>query len=99
VGVRSSAKGGEVSTAVPRLAKLCSAEHIMRLVKEGLPGLTLEHVPSPPSDISPRLGSHYFRVHLDGPCWTLMAKAGTAGVYLPGAIPDPELELTIVLPT
>jgi type VI secretion system protein ImpJ len=99
VGVRSSAKGSDIAAGVPRLAKLCSAEHIMRLVKEGLPGLTLEHVPSPPSDISPRLGSHYFRVHLDGPCWTLMAKAGTAGVYLPGAIPDPELELTIVLPT
>ncbi|MGD8276366.1 MAG: type VI secretion system baseplate subunit TssK [Gemmatimonadota bacterium] len=98
LGVRSSAKGSEIAAGVPRLAKLCSAEHIMRLVKEGLPGLSLEHVPSPPSEISPRLGSQYFRLHLEGPCWTLMAKANTAGVYLPGAIPDPELELTIVLP-
>lgn len=98
LGVRSPAKGSEIATGVPRLAKLCSAEHIMRLVKEGLPGLSLEHVPSPPSEISPRLGSQYFRVHLDGPCWMLMAKANTTGVYLPGAIPDPELELTIVLP-
>jgi type VI secretion system protein ImpJ len=97
LGVRSSSGRGEISAAVPRLVKVCSAEHIMRLVKEGLPGLTLEHEPSPPPELSPRIGSHYFRIRTDGPCWTLMVKTHNAGVYSPAAIADAELELTIVL--
>ena len=98
LGVRTSASRAEAAVAVPRLAKLCSAEHILRLVKESLPGLGIEYEPSPPSAISPRLGWQYFRVQTAGPCWTLMAKAATAGAYAPAAIPDAELELTIVLP-
>jgi type VI secretion system protein ImpJ len=97
LGVRSSAGRGEIAVSVPKLVKVCSAEHIVRLVKEGLPGLTLEHEPSPPPELSPRIGSHYFRLRTDGPCWTLMAKTHNAGVYSPAAIADAELELTIVL--
>lgn len=99
LGVRSTGVRADVIASVPRLTKICSAEHIVRLVKEGLPGLVLEHEPSPPSAISPRIGSHYFRIQTAGPCWTLMAKAETAGAYVPGAVPAAELELTIVLPT
>jgi type VI secretion system protein ImpJ len=97
IGVRSSAGRADVAAGVPRLLKVCSAEHIVRLVKEGLPGLTLEYEASPPASLAPRLGSHYFRVQTAGPCWTLMSKTHNAGVYVPGAIPDAELELTIVL--
>lgn len=97
LGVRSSAGRGEIAASVPRLVKVCSAEHIVRLVKEGLPGLDLEHEPSPPPELSPRIGSHYFRIRTDGPCWTLMAKSHNAGVYAPAAIADAELEITIVL--
>jgi predicted component of type VI protein secretion system len=66
-------------------------------VKEGLPGLALEHEPSPPPELSPRLGSHYFRVKTTGPCWTLMSKTHNVGVYSPAAIADAELEMTIVV--
>jgi type VI secretion system protein ImpJ len=97
LGVRSSDSRGDVASNVPKLVKVCSGEHILRLVKESLPGLKLDYEPSPPSSIGPRLGSHYFRVSTAGPCWTLMSKTGSAGVYVPGAIPDAELELTIVL--
>jgi len=97
LGVRSSAGRGDLAAGVPRLVKVCSAEHIVRLVKEGLPGLTLEHEPSPPAELSPRLGSHYFRVKTAGPCWTLMAKTKNVGVYAPAAIADAELEMTIVV--
>jgi predicted component of type VI protein secretion system len=77
--------------------KICSAEHIVRLVKEGLPGLTIEHEPSPPSALSPRLGWQYFRIQAAGPCWTLMNKTRQAGVYVPGAFPDVQTEISIVL--
>jgi type VI secretion system protein ImpJ len=107
LGVRSSAGVGEVIAAVPRLVKVCSAEHIAKLVARAFPALSLEHVPSPPPEISPRIGTQYFRIGrsvrgADGtletsPCWTLIAQTGGVGVYVPGAIPDAELDLCIVL--
>jgi len=97
LGVRSSASRADIAAAVPRLVKICSAEHIVRLVKEGLAGLSLEYVPSPPSELAPRLDTLYFRATTAGPCWTLMVKTNEAGVYAPAAIPDAELEFTIVL--
>jgi type VI secretion system protein ImpJ len=99
LGVRSPGARADVIAGVPRLTKICSAEHIVRLVKEGLPGLVLAHEPTPAADLSPRIGSHYFSIQMAGPCWTLISKAGTAGVYVPAAVPDAELELIIVLPT
>ncbi len=97
LGVRSSAGQGEVITRVPKLVKICSAKHIMRLVREAYPGLTLEHVASPPNEISPRLGTQYFHVRKEGPCWKSMVETTQVGVYAPAAIPGAELELAIVL--
>lgn len=97
LGVRSSAPAADVIARVPRLVKICSAQFIVRLVKEGLPGLGLEHVPSPPADLSPRLGTHYFLIERTGPAWKAIVDSGDVGIYVPAAIPDAELELTIVL--
>jgi type VI secretion system protein ImpJ len=97
LGVESSGPRADVAANVPRLVKLCSAEHIVRLVKEGLPGLAIEYVPSPPSALSPRLGWHYFRIQTAGPCWTLMNKTRQIGAYVPGALPDVRAEMSIVL--
>jgi type VI secretion system protein ImpJ len=107
LGVRSSAGMGDLLEAVPRLVKVCSAEHIAKLVARAFPALPLEHVASPPPEISPRIGTHYFRIARsvrgpDGsmatpPCWKLIAQTGGVGVYVPGAIPDVELDLCIVL--
>jgi type VI secretion system protein ImpJ len=96
LGVRSSASQGEVISRVPTLVKICSAKHIARLVKEAYPGLALEHVPTPPSQISPGVGTMYFRVHTAGPCWNLIDQTRSIGVYVPAAIPDVELDLSIV---
>ncbi|MEW5926254.1 MAG: type VI secretion system baseplate subunit TssK [Gemmatimonadota bacterium] len=96
LGVRSSAGQGEVIDRVPKLVKLCSTKHIVRLVREAYPGLPLEHVPSPPAEISPRLGTQYFRVRTDGPCWSSIVETEQVGVYAPGAIPDAQLELLVV---
>jgi predicted component of type VI protein secretion system len=97
LGVRSSASRPDIATYVPRLVKICSAEHIVRLVKESLAGLSLTYEPSPPSAIAPRLDTLYFRVTTSGPCWTLMSKAANAGVYAPAAIAGADLDLTMVL--
>jgi type VI secretion system protein ImpJ len=97
LAVRSSAPHGEVIARVPRLVKLCSSKHIVRLVKEAYPGLGLEHEPSPPADIAPRVGWIYFRVQRDEACWSSIVDSAKIGVYVPAAIPDAELQLSVIL--
>ena len=97
LSVRSSASSADVTSGIPRLAKLCSAEDIVKLVKRALPGPRLDPVPVPPSAVSPRLGAHYFRIERSGPAWEVIAKRRTLGAYVPDGIPEAELELAIVV--
>jgi type VI secretion system protein ImpJ len=97
LGVRSSGPHGDTIARVPKLMKICSAKHILRLVKEAYPGLRIEHLPSPPAEIGPRVGTVYFRVQHDEPCWKSIADTGRVGVYVPSAIPDAQLEISVVL--
>jgi type VI secretion system protein ImpJ len=96
LGVRSSARHGDIVTRVPTLVKVCSAKHIARLVKDAYPGITLEHVPAPPSQISPRPDTLYFRLQMEGGCWTSIVQTGRVGIYVPAAIADAELDLSVV---
>lgn len=97
LGVRSSAGAGELASSVPRLVKVCSAEHIAKLVARAYPGLDLTHAPAPPSAISPRVGTQYFEIARSGPCWQLMVQSADVGVYVPAAIPDVEVDLSVVI--
>jgi type VI secretion system protein ImpJ len=97
LGVRSSETPAEIAARVPRLVKVCSAKFIERLVREAFPGLAIEHVGSPPPQISPRLGMEYFVIPPSGPCWTSIVETAEVGVYAPGAIPNAELELVVAI--
>jgi len=97
LGLRSSARRDRIIEGVPRLVKICSAKHIERLVREAYPGLDLDHAPSLPSGASPRPGTEYFRLGRTEPCWRSIADTRRAGIYVPAAIPDPELEVLVVL--
>ena len=96
LGVRSTAGAAAVIGEVPKRVKLCSSRHIERLVREAYPGLPLEHEPAPPAALQPRLGTHYFRVRQQGPCWEAIRASGEVGAYAPESIPGAELELSIV---
>lgn len=96
LGVRSRS-GADVVSRVPKLAKVCSEKHILRLVKEAFPGLTLTHDASPPAAIAPRRGTQYFRIETAGPCWKSIVDTKSVGVYAPAALDDAELSL-VVLP-
>jgi type VI secretion system protein ImpJ len=97
IGVRSPVKDADVASGVPRLVKICSADHLARVVKEARAALPLEHLPHPPVAVSPRSDTQYFNVQKEGPCWKAIAKSNNVGAYVPSAIEDPELELLIVL--
>lgn len=95
--VRSPSGGSEVISSVPRLLKVCSGKHIERLVQTAHSGMELEHVPSPPSDVSPRVGARYFRIRTDGPCWVSIQDTAEVGVYAPEALSEADLEIVVVL--
>ena len=99
LGVRSSASQANVIAGVPRLVKVASAKHIVMLVQRAFPGMLLEHVVSPPAEISPRMGTQYFAIQKSGPVWDAIVNTEQVGVYVPANIPDVELELLVVLGT
>jgi len=98
LAVRSSLPMAELAAQVPRLLKVCSAKHIVRLVKEGLPGIGLEHVAAPPGGLTPDPGVQYFLMDRNEPCWASVRDSGEVGVYVPQSVADAALEVVILLP-
>jgi type VI secretion system protein ImpJ len=96
LGLRAEGSDTTLVADVVKLVKVCSAKHIVRLVKEGIPGLTLRHLPAPPSTISPRVGHHYFLIAQTGPCWESTVKTGEVGIFVPEALTFADMELFVV---
>ena len=81
----------------PQLVKVCSSQFVAELVKRALPGCALTHLPVPPPAISARVDTQYFGVSKSGPCWDHILQTRRVGIYVPGELPEPELELLVVL--
>ena len=96
-GIRSPVGEVELTTRTPQLVKLCSRRAVPELVRRALPGMGLAHLPVPPSAIPARLDTRYFGVNKAGPCWEHLVTTRQVGVYVPGEIPDAELDLLVVL--
>jgi type VI secretion system protein ImpJ len=97
LGVRASLQSNEIVARVPALTKMCSSKFVLELVKRAFPGLRLDHLPFPPAQISPRSDTQYFGVDRSGPCWETIVSTQEVGVYVPDAIPDVQLELSIII--
>jgi type VI secretion system protein ImpJ len=97
LGIASTMGEAGLITATSQLVKVCSARFVGELVKRALPGLTLTHLSVPPSTISPKVTSQYFSVTRSGPCWDHIMETKDVGVYVPGDIPNAEVELLVVL--
>lgn len=90
---------GEVDliAKTPPLVKICSKLFVPKLVEKALPGMRMAHLPVPPSAVSTRVDAQYFSVSKGGPCWDHIVQTRQVGVYVPGELPDPTLELLVVL--
>lgn len=95
--IHSAIGEAELISKTPHLVKLCSAKFVPELVKRALPGLTLTHVPVPPSAIAAKVDHQYFLVNRAGPCWEHIVLTRQVGIYLPGELSDPELELLVII--
>jgi len=60
-------------------------------------GLALTHLPTPPTAIPARLEAQYFGISRTGPFWDHIVETRRVGIYVPAELPDPELELLVVL--
>lgn len=91
--------GGEVDviSKVPTLVKVCSEAFVPELVRRALPGFAMTHVPHPPTAIAAKPGTQYFLLNTAGPCWDHIRKTKRVGVYVPGELPDPNVELLVVI--
>jgi type VI secretion system protein ImpJ len=96
IGAESSQT--EIVGRVPQLVKVCSASHIDHLVKNALPGAPLTYVPSPPSAIPLKLNYQYFSINQSGVAWEAVTRARNLAAYVPSDLPNPQLELIILLP-
>jgi type VI secretion system protein ImpJ len=87
----------ELISKTPHLVKVCSQQFVPELVRRALPGMALNHLPVPPPAVSVRLEAQYFGIAKAGPCWDHIVQKRKIGVYVPGDLPSPNLELLVVL--
>ena len=96
-GVRAGTSDPEVIGKAPQLVKLCSKQFVPQLVQRALPGMALTHLPAPPAAIPVKADFQYFSVSRNGPCWDHIVQTRQIGLYIPGDLPDPTVELLVVL--
>ena len=88
----------EIAGKAPALVKVCSANHLEHLVRHALPGVPLTYVASPPSVIPMKLNYQYFSISQTGVAWEAIQRARNLAAYVPSELPNPQLELIILLP-
>jgi type VI secretion system protein ImpJ len=98
LAVSAGTSQADILNKTPQLLKVCSASHIEHLVRQALPGVPLTHVPSPPSAIPMKLNYQYFSLSQSGAAWEAIQRARNLAAYVPGDLPNPQLELIILLP-
>ena len=78
--------------------KVASRDQIGDLMSQALPGIELKHVPVPPSALTVRAGSQYFRLETVGPRWSSVLQSRSLAAWVASDVPDPSLELVLLLP-
>ena len=98
LAIGAEASQAEIVAKTPELVKVCSASHIDHLVRQALPGVPLTYVAQPPSAIPVKLNYQYFSLSQSGVAWEAIGRARNLAAYVPGDLPNPQLELIILLP-
>lgn len=97
LGIHANTGEADLITKAPQLVKICSAKFVGELVRRAMAGLALTHLPVPPPAIPARLETQYFGITRSGPFWDHIVQTRRVGIYVPGELPDPEIELLVVL--
>lgn len=84
-----------VSDAV-HIAKLGSRENLPILIARALPGIRLEHYPSPPQELPRRANSIYFQIDHHSDHWEQVRREKNLALYWDSAPRDLKIELMAV---
>jgi type VI secretion system protein ImpJ len=98
VAVSAGIRQEELIRRAPQLLKVSSADRLERLIRRALPGVALTHVPQPPSAIPIKLDYQYFALERTGEDWDAIRMSRHIAIYVPADLPEPEMELVIMLP-
>jgi type VI secretion system protein ImpJ len=98
LAVSSELGDADLIKRVPQFIKVSSASQIEQMVRQALPGIQLTHLPRPPGAVPMKLKFQYFALNQSGPAWDAVGRSRNIGAYVPGDIPNPQLELIILLP-
>ena len=98
LAVKSNLSEVDLMGRVPHLVKVCSAAHIETLIRQAMPGVQLTHVSAPPGSVPIKLNYQYFSLNQSGVAWEAIMRARNFAAYVPADIPEPQLELLILLP-
>ncbi len=98
LAVSSELGDADLIKRVPQFIKISSASQIEKIVRQSLPGIQLTHLPRPPGAVPMKLKFQYFALNQSGPAWDAVGRSRNIGAYVPGDIPNPQLELIILLP-
>jgi len=76
LAIRSNMPIAEISVLFPRAAKMVSVSSIVDIVMHGLPGIPLEYMRVPPSELRSQADISYFRIDTNHPYWEEFIKSG-----------------------
>jgi type VI secretion system protein ImpJ len=98
LAVHSERRASTIRAEVERNVKVAEARDVGSMIgASGVSGLPLTHLPSPPSELSPRVGSEYFRITREGKLWSSLQDSRVLGLYAPPELQDAEFELLVIL--
>jgi type VI secretion system protein ImpJ len=86
----------EIQTQFPNLFKVGPNTKMSEIVHAHLPGVKLEHVPSPPRQIRYLTDHVYFYLDRTSPLWPEFSTASSLGMHFAGDWPELQLELWAV---
>jgi type VI secretion system protein ImpJ len=98
LAVSSPINEADLIRKAPQLIKVCSAAQIEQLVRQALPGMQLTHAVKPPASLPVKLNYQYFSLNQSGIAWETVTKGRSLAAFVPGDVPEPQLELLILLP-
>ena len=99
LAITAESSTSDIIGLTPSLVKVCSASHIEHLMTYALPGVELTYIATPPNSIPVKLKYSYFSLSQTGPAWEAVRRARNFAAYVPGDLPNPQLELLILLPS
>jgi type VI secretion system protein ImpJ len=97
LAVSASVDDATLLTRAPGVIKVGATAHVEQLIRQALPGLKLTYTPVPPAEIPVKLKYKYFSLDLTGKVWEGIQRSRNLGVYVPRELPNPQLELIIVM--